>query len=102
MRLSRLHIAGFKSFCDRAELGFDQGVTLHSDGDRLGGFARSESHRAAGGRVIRRSHGGTIHRGEIDRDSLRATPFWQSFSDELQNRERFGAEESRLFGLSCR
>src|SRR6188768_3211978 len=27
MRLSRLHIAGFKSFCDRAELGFDQGVT---------------------------------------------------------------------------
>ncbi|MFI5178305.1 MAG: chromosome segregation protein SMC [Vicinamibacterales bacterium] len=27
MRLSRLHIAGFKSFPDRAELGFDQGVT---------------------------------------------------------------------------
>src|SRR5690348_10548188 len=27
MRLSKLHIAGFKSFCDRAELGFDQGVT---------------------------------------------------------------------------
>ncbi|MEO8483835.1 MAG: chromosome segregation protein SMC [Acidobacteriota bacterium] len=27
MRLSRLHIAGFKSFCDRAELGFDEGVT---------------------------------------------------------------------------
>src|SRR6478736_4333557 len=27
MRLCRLHIAGFKSFCDRAELGFDQGVT---------------------------------------------------------------------------
>src|ERR1700741_2379845 len=27
MRLSRLHIAGFKSFPDRAELGFDDGVT---------------------------------------------------------------------------
>src|SRR3990167_9511572 len=27
MRLSRLHIAGFKSFPDRAELRFDQGVT---------------------------------------------------------------------------
>jgi chromosome segregation protein len=27
MRLSRLHISGFKSFPDRAELGFDQGVT---------------------------------------------------------------------------
>ncbi|HUF46261.1 MAG TPA: chromosome segregation protein SMC [Vicinamibacterales bacterium] len=27
MRLSRLHIAGFKSFPDRAELGFDEGVT---------------------------------------------------------------------------
>jgi chromosome segregation protein len=27
MRLSRLHIAGFKSFPDRAELGFDHGVT---------------------------------------------------------------------------
>ena len=27
MRLSKLHIAGFKSFPDRAELGFDQGVT---------------------------------------------------------------------------
>ena len=27
MRLSRLNIAGFKSFPDRAELGFDQGVT---------------------------------------------------------------------------
>jgi len=27
MRLSRLHIAGFKSFPDRAELGFDTGVT---------------------------------------------------------------------------
>ena len=27
MRLAKLHIAGFKSFCDRAELGFDDGVT---------------------------------------------------------------------------
>src|SRR5262245_41748066 len=27
MRLSKLHIAGFKSFPDRAELGFDDGVT---------------------------------------------------------------------------
>ena len=27
MRLHRLHIAGFKSFSDRAELAFDQGVT---------------------------------------------------------------------------
>src|SRR5689334_12576374 len=27
MRLSKLHIAGFKSFPDRAELGFDHGVT---------------------------------------------------------------------------
>src|ERR1051325_7367367 len=27
MRLSRLHINGFKSFPDRAELGFDDGVT---------------------------------------------------------------------------
>jgi chromosome segregation protein len=27
MRLSKLHIAGFKSFHDRAELGFDRGVT---------------------------------------------------------------------------
>src|SRR5688572_8561036 len=27
MRLSRLHIAGFKSFPDRSELGFDDGVT---------------------------------------------------------------------------
>ena len=27
MRLSRLHISGFKSFPDRAELGFDDGVT---------------------------------------------------------------------------
>src|SRR2546430_13586253 len=27
MRLSKLHINGFKSFPDRAELGFDQGVT---------------------------------------------------------------------------
>ncbi len=27
MRLSKLHIAGFKSFAERAELGFDQGVT---------------------------------------------------------------------------
>jgi chromosome segregation protein len=27
MRLSRLHIAGFKSFPDRSELGFDRGVT---------------------------------------------------------------------------
>src|SRR5690348_4660229 len=27
MRLSKLHIAGFKSFPDRAELGFDEGVT---------------------------------------------------------------------------
>src|SRR5438046_6334159 len=27
MRRSRLHINGFKSFPDRAELGFDQGVT---------------------------------------------------------------------------
>src|SRR3990167_7744178 len=27
MRLSRLHIAGFKSFPDRAELAFDKGVT---------------------------------------------------------------------------
>src|SRR6187549_3667667 len=27
MRLSRLHINGFKSFPDRAELGFDYGVT---------------------------------------------------------------------------
>src|SRR3954471_2444733 len=27
MRLSRLHINGFKSFPDRAELGFDHGVT---------------------------------------------------------------------------
>src|SRR5215831_15772656 len=27
MRLSRLNIAGFKSFPDRAELGFDHGVT---------------------------------------------------------------------------
>src|SRR5664279_531921 len=27
MRLSKLHIAGFKSFPDRAELGFDTGVT---------------------------------------------------------------------------
>src|SRR6478752_7334109 len=27
MRLSKLHISGFKSFPDRAELGFDQGVT---------------------------------------------------------------------------
>ena len=27
MRLSRLHIAGFKSFAERAELGFDHGVT---------------------------------------------------------------------------
>src|SRR5215470_14603319 len=27
MRLSKLHIAGFKSFPDRAELGFDIGVT---------------------------------------------------------------------------
>src|SRR5471030_2054238 len=27
MRLSKLHIAGFKSFPDRAELAFDQGVT---------------------------------------------------------------------------
>jgi chromosome segregation protein len=27
MRLSKLHIAGFKSFPDRAELGFDNGVT---------------------------------------------------------------------------
>src|SRR6187549_938369 len=27
MRLSKLHISGFKSFPDRAELGFDTGVT---------------------------------------------------------------------------
>src|SRR5512132_3831473 len=27
MKLSRLHISGFKSFPDRAELGFDTGVT---------------------------------------------------------------------------
>src|SRR5580765_3276942 len=27
MRLSKLQISGFKSFCDRAELGFDRGVT---------------------------------------------------------------------------
>ncbi len=27
MRLSKLHIAGFKSFPDRSELGFDTGVT---------------------------------------------------------------------------
>src|SRR5918994_4122816 len=27
MRLERLEIAGFKSFSDRAELGFDEGVT---------------------------------------------------------------------------
>ena len=27
MRLSKLHITGFKSFPDRAELGFDDGVT---------------------------------------------------------------------------
>src|SRR6188508_3138669 len=27
MRLSKLHIAGFKSFTDRAELAFDTGVT---------------------------------------------------------------------------
>src|SRR5512144_2460556 len=27
MRLSKLHINGFKSFPDRAELGFDRGVT---------------------------------------------------------------------------
>src|SRR5262245_715993 len=27
MRLSKLHIAGFKSFPDRAELAFDDGVT---------------------------------------------------------------------------
>src|SRR5512134_1089406 len=27
MRLAKLHISGFKSFCDRAELGFDHGVT---------------------------------------------------------------------------
>ena len=27
MRLSKLHIAGFKSFAERAELGFDMGVT---------------------------------------------------------------------------
>src|SRR5688572_28359056 len=27
MRLSKLHISGFKSFPDRAELGFDDGVT---------------------------------------------------------------------------
>src|SRR5215210_7929540 len=27
MRLSKLHISGFKSFAERAELGFDSGVT---------------------------------------------------------------------------
>ena len=30
MRLSRLHIAGFKSFCDRAELGFPPAVRMAS------------------------------------------------------------------------